>query len=117
MRNKEMQHQDEETVVPVRQVAKQIVAIENDVSLEQATGDPYHNVYTSLIQTHLPKLNDVGAIDYNSERKYISPERNLVALAIVASLSSPVVQMLFHTAISHSSPTGMPEVEDSTNDC
>ncbi|WP_442909356.1 DUF7344 domain-containing protein [Halovenus sp. HT40] len=90
---------DKDTVVTVRQLSREIVSIEEDVSLDQATGDPYHNVYTSLIQTHLPKLDEIGAIVYNGDRKVVTPDENLVALAMVTSITSPIAQVLFHNAI------------------
>jgi len=86
-------------VVPVRQIAKEIVSIEEEVPLDHATGDMYHNVYTTLIQTHLPNLDDIGAVEYDSDRKTISPDYNLVALAAVAAISSPIARLLFHGAI------------------
>ncbi len=88
-----------ETVVTVRRLAKEIVSIEEDVSVNQATGDPYHNVYTALIQTHLPELKDVGAIKYDADRKEVKPDSNLIALAMTAAIVSPIAQMLFHNAV------------------
>lgn len=88
-----------ETVVTVRQLSREIVAIEEDVSIEHATGEPYHNVYTALIQTHLPELADIGAVEYDPDRKTVTPDRNLIALAMVAAITSPVAQTLFHDAV------------------
>ncbi|WP_049892378.1 DUF7344 domain-containing protein [Haloquadratum walsbyi] len=86
-------------VVTVRDLAREVTAIEEDVSVESATGDSYHNVYTSLIQTHLPKLNNVSAIKYNDSRKTVSPDRNLLPLIVVVTSTSPVAQMLFDDTI------------------
>jgi len=88
-----------DSTVSVRELSRAIVTIEEGVPIEHATGAPYHNVYTSLIQTHLPELDDVGAIEYNSSRKVVRPDDNLVALAIVANISSPVVKLLFHPPV------------------
>jgi hypothetical protein len=85
--------------VSVRQLAKEVVAIEEGIPTKQATGDDYHNVYTALIQTHLPELDDIGAIAYDGDRKTVEPDRNLLVLSMVAAITSPVVQMLFHTAV------------------
>jgi hypothetical protein len=38
---------DDEVAMSVRQLAKEIVVIEENVTLEHATGDSYHNVYTA----------------------------------------------------------------------
>lgn len=91
--------QSSEPLVSVRQLAREIVSIEEDVSVENATGEPYHNVYTALIQTHLPKLDDVAVIEYDSNRKTITPDKNLLALSMVAAITSPVAQLLFHDAV------------------
>jgi hypothetical protein len=88
-----------EASMPVRQIAKEIVAVEEDTPVDQTTGDAYHNVYTALIQTHLPKLDDIEAISYDVDRKEIAPAENLLALAMVAAITSPVAQMLFHDAV------------------
>jgi hypothetical protein len=88
-----------EASMTVRQIAKQIVAIEEDTPVAQTTGDAYHNVYTALIQTHLPKLDDIEAIHYDADRKKVVPAENLIALAMVAAITSPVAQMLFHDAV------------------
>lgn len=85
--------------ITVRRVAKEIVAVEDGVSVDQACGESYHNVYTSLIQTHLSVLDDAGAITYDHDRKEITPDRNLFGLAVLAAMSSPIVQMFFHDAI------------------
>jgi hypothetical protein len=106
---------DGEALVSVRQLAKEIVSIEKDVSVENATGEPYHNVYTALIQTHLPKLDDVAAIEYNSDRKTVSPDQNLLALSMVAAISSPVAQLLFHDAVARYA-NGTPSHQDAIND-
>lgn len=103
---------DTGTTVTVRQLAKEIVSIEENVSLEQATGDSYHNVYTALIQTHLPELDKIGAVAYDSDRKEVRPDQNLVALAIVATISSPVSQLLFHDAVTNLARQGNLKLQD-----
>jgi hypothetical protein len=85
---------------PVPQLAREIVAIEENVSLEQATGDTYRSVYTALIQTHLPKLDDLGAVEFDEDRKIVRPDTNLVAIGMVAAISSPIAQALFHDGVS-----------------
>ncbi|MEZ3162316.1 hypothetical protein ABNG03_10150 [Halorubrum sp. RMP-47] len=112
----QVQASDSEPTVTVRQISREIVSIEEGIPLEHATGDPYHNVYTALIQTHLPELDDVGAIRYNPDRKNIRPDDNLFALSMVAALTSPVAQMLFHSAIADINDDGVPPLGDSTGD-
>jgi hypothetical protein len=102
--------------VSVREIARQIKAIEQGVPTEQATGEPYHNVYTSLIQTHLPELDGVGAIEYDSDRKLIGPDKNLIALATIATITSPLAQLLFQTAIADLYFGGRTRPEDAISD-
>lgn len=103
-------------IVSVRQLAREIVSIENDVSVEHATGEQYHNVYTSLIQTHLPKLDDIGAVQYNADRKMVAPDRNLYALAVAAAITSPVAQILFHNAVADLYSGGTTSMQDAIDD-
>lgn len=86
-----------EIAVTVRELAREITAIEQGVPIKRATGEPYHNVYTSLIQSHLPRLAAVGAINYDPDRKILHPDDNLLPLVIVTAATSPC-QILFHSA-------------------
>jgi DNA-binding transcriptional ArsR family regulator len=52
----------------IRDLSRQIAAWENDVSVEEITYKQRKRVYTSLHQTHLPKLADSGVIDYDRDR-------------------------------------------------
>lgn len=94
-----MEGQEGEIRISVRQLAREVVTIEEDIPLHQATGEPYHNVYTSLIQSHLPKLDDVDAVEYDADRKHITPGKNLPALTVIAATTSPTAQLLFHSAV------------------
>jgi hypothetical protein len=102
--------------VPVRELAREIVCIEEDVNQQHASGAPYHNVYSSLIQSHLPRLDDISAVAYNEDRKLVTPDYNLAALATIAAVSSPVAQMLFHTAIADLFAGGSVHPEDAISD-
>jgi phage tail tube protein FII len=106
----------DEIEVSVRQIAKEIVVIEEETPPEQATGEPYHNRYNSLNQTHLPELDRVGAIEYNADRKQITPDRNLLALAMVAAITSPLAQTLFHAAVADLGQGGPPGQHNSIGD-
>ncbi|NHX37273.1 MULTISPECIES: DUF7344 domain-containing protein [Halolamina] len=83
----------------VRELAREIASLEEGISKDQATGEKYRNVYNSLIQTHLPKLAEVGALNYNSTSKTVKPDENLVALAMAASISCTVSELIFYSSI------------------
>lgn len=82
-----------------RELAEKIVAIEQNIPQDRATGSEYHNVYTALTQVHLDHLDDIDAIDYNADRKTITPGENLIALATVCSLTTPITRVLFERTV------------------
>jgi hypothetical protein len=50
------------------ELAEHIAAIENDVSRQSLTSTQRKRVYVSLYQSHLPKLDDAGAVAYDADR-------------------------------------------------
>jgi len=54
---------------PVRlsELAAEIAAIENEVSVDELTSQQRKRTYVSLYQTHIPKLQDAGAVTYDAE--------------------------------------------------
>lgn len=89
----------DEINIPARNLAREITAIEEEIPLSEATGEQYRNVYTSLIQSHLPRLDDSNIIHYDPDRKTIEPGENLLAVAVITAITSPVSQMLLHHAL------------------
>lgn len=63
--------------ITVRELARRITAIEQDIPLEHARGDPYRNVYTSLTQTHLDHMAKADVVQYDSDRKVITAGESL----------------------------------------
>lgn len=53
--------------VTVEELAREIAAMENGVSLDELTRQQRKRVYVSLYQTHLPKLEDTGIIEYDED--------------------------------------------------
>lgn len=98
-------------LITVREISRQIVSIEEGIPEEQATGDSYHNVYTSLTQTHLPRLEAIQAIKYDSDRKTVRPGQNLLALATVSTASTPLIHLLFHSSSSDTYSGGSVSLE------
>jgi hypothetical protein len=62
---------ESEQVVEMRDVAEQVAAWEHDTTLAALTSDERQRVYIALYQSHLPKLDKVGLIDYNQSRGII----------------------------------------------
>lgn len=59
---------DVEGQVEMRDVAEQVAAWEHDTTLESLTSVERQRVYIALYQSHLPKLDKMGVIDYNQSR-------------------------------------------------
>jgi DNA-binding transcriptional ArsR family regulator len=49
-------------------LAKHVAAVENGVPESAVTSAQRKRVYVSLYQAHLPKLDDFGAVDFDSDR-------------------------------------------------
>jgi hypothetical protein len=54
-----------EEEVPLYELSKQIAAWENDIDPDDVTYKQRMRVYTALRQSHLPKLDDVGIVEYD----------------------------------------------------
>lgn len=68
-----MHLKDVEGTVNMRDIAEQIAAWENDTTVENLYSDQRQRVYIALYQSHLPKLDDLGVIEYNQARGSIEP--------------------------------------------
>lgn len=60
--------QGAEDSVRMRDVAEQVAAWENDTTVEKLSSDQRQRVYIPLYQSHLPKLDKAGIIDYQQNR-------------------------------------------------
>jgi hypothetical protein len=63
--------QDGDTAT-VNELAEQIASLENDVPVDELTSQQQKRVYVSLYQTHLPKLDQTGIIDYEVDEGVVS---------------------------------------------
>lgn len=59
---------DSEDPVNMRDIAEQVAAWEHDTTVAQLSSDQRQRVYIALYQSHLPKLDDIGLINYNRSR-------------------------------------------------
>lgn len=51
----------------IQELAEQIAALENDVPVDELRRRQRKRVYVSLYQTHVPKLEDSGIVEYDDE--------------------------------------------------
>lgn len=54
--------------VEMRDLAEQVAAWENDTTVQALASDERQRVYIALYQSHLPKLDSEGIIEYNKSR-------------------------------------------------
>jgi len=59
---------EREGTVEMRDIAEQVAAWENETSVQALTSDERHRVYIPLYQSHLPKLDEKGIIEYDQSR-------------------------------------------------
>lgn len=81
-------------LIEVRELPKTIAAAEQGVPVDSVSNDVYRSVYTSLIQTHLPVLDETEVIDYDRVRKTIDWGQNTESVAVTIAVTLPVVQLL-----------------------
>jgi len=53
--------------VPLNELAEQVAAWENETTVDQLSDQERKRVYVSLYQTHIPKLDSVGIVDYDQQ--------------------------------------------------
>lgn len=63
----------EDGPVKMRDVAEQVAAWEHDTTVQALHSDQRQRVYIALYQSHLPKLDDLGIIEYNQPRGVVEP--------------------------------------------
>lgn len=64
---------DREGPHEMRDVAEQVAAWEHDTTLQELRSEERQRVYIALYQTHLPRLDDAGVIEYNQSRGIVDP--------------------------------------------
>lgn len=53
--------------IGVKELAAEVASMENDVPVDELTNQQRKRVYVSLYQTHLPKMAEMGIIDYDKD--------------------------------------------------
>ncbi len=76
--------QGEESYV-MRDIAEAIAAWENETTVEALSSTQRQRVYIALYQSHLPKLDEYGVIEYEQSRGTVVPTE-------LASLFAPYIE-------------------------
>lgn len=98
-----LENADGDDVIEMRDMAVQIAAWENDTTVQQLHSDQRQRVYIALYQSHLPKLDKLGLINYNKPRGYVEPK----------PLLDDVLAYLNPNPVSESPASGSPETSQS----
>jgi len=64
---------EDEDRVAIGDMAEQIAAWENGIDTAEITGNERKRVYTALQQSHLPKMDEAGVVEFNKNRGVVEP--------------------------------------------
>lgn len=78
----------QEGSVKLSDLAEQVAAWENDTTVENISAAERKRVYTALYQSHLPKLDDAGIVDYNQNRGLVELTEKAAELDVYLELVS-----------------------------
>ena len=68
---------EEDDTIAIGEMAEQIAAWENDIDAAEITGNERKRVYTALQQSHLPKMDEAGVVNFNKNRGLVEPTQAL----------------------------------------
>ncbi|MDS0222839.1 hypothetical protein NDI54_15950 [Haloarcula sp. S1AR25-5A] len=73
-RRREVLHflRERDEQVSLGELAEHVAAIENDTTTDALTSSERKRVYVGLYQCHLPKMDDIGVVDFNQDRGRIT---------------------------------------------
>jgi len=71
-----------ETPVELGPLATQVAAWEYDTTVDEVTSAQRKRVYTTLQQTHLPKMDEAGIVEYDSSRGTICSTESTEDLSV-----------------------------------
>lgn len=71
---------EHEQQVTLSELAEHIAALENDTDIASITSSQRKRVYVGLYQCHLPKMADMGIVQFNQNRGIVSLGRNVPQL-------------------------------------
>lgn len=71
-----------ERTVTLSELAEQVAAWENDIEVQELNSDQRKRVYVALYQTHLPKMDKAGIIEYEQDRGNITLSENADLLSM-----------------------------------
>ncbi|MDJ1433885.1 hypothetical protein [Halostagnicola sp. A-GB9-2] len=87
--------------VTLRTLSNQVAAWENAVPRKQVTSKQRKRVYTALHQAHLPKLDKMGIIEYDTNEMVAHPTDNIETLRVYMDVvpEDEIPWSVFYTGI------------------
>ncbi len=64
---------DVDDTIKIGEMAEQIAAWENDIDVTEVTGSDRKRVYTALQQSHLPRMDQAGVVEFDKDRGTVEP--------------------------------------------
>ncbi|MXR40380.1 hypothetical protein GRX01_03285 [Halobaculum sp. WSA2] len=71
---------DEGEPIQLSELSDRVAAWENDLPVDELTDQQIKRVYVSLYQTHIPKLEESGIVEYDSDSGSVSLTSNVSSL-------------------------------------
>jgi hypothetical protein len=75
-----LQLKQREQPVELTELAEELAAWENDTTVAELSKEDRKRVYVSLYQTHVPKLDEAGLIEYDSDSGLVSLRSDVTVL-------------------------------------
>lgn len=83
-----LKQQDSNGSVPIRALSEQLAAWENGVDRTAVNPKQRKRIYTALHQTHLPKMDQLGIVEYDRNRGTVSMANSMDQFDIYFELTS-----------------------------
>jgi len=72
-----LREHDDRDRIALGELAEHVAAIENDTTTDALTSSQRKRVYVGLYQCHLPKMDDMGVVDFNQDRGHVALAANV----------------------------------------
>jgi hypothetical protein len=79
------------TTIEVRRLARVIQGVETENARKNEGTADYESAYNALIQTHLPKIDQRGLIQYDERRKAVTVEESLERHVVLSTIAQFVL--------------------------
>lgn len=87
--------------VELNSLAEQVASWENDLPVEELSDQQRKRVYVSLYQTHIPKLDSIGLVEYDQQSGLVEPTDRALEIDsyLTVSSSQPIPWQQFYLGL------------------